>query len=44
MFLILIGAVIFFAASLDLPLARGKVLPGSTAVWALPLALRPQWS
>ena len=33
MFLILIGAVIFFAAALGYALARWKVLPGATAVW-----------
>jgi len=33
MFLGLIGAVIFFAASLGFVLARWKVLPGTTAVW-----------
>ena len=33
MFLILIGAVIFFAAALGYGLARLRVLPGTTAVW-----------
>jgi membrane AbrB-like protein len=33
MFLILIGAVIFFAAALGFVLARWKVFPGTTAVW-----------
>jgi uncharacterized protein len=33
MFLILIGAVIFFAAGLGFALARLKALPGTTAVW-----------
>ena len=33
MFLILIGAVIFFAAALGYGLARWKVFPGTTAVW-----------
>ena len=33
MFLILISAVIFFAAALGFALARWKVLPGTTAVW-----------
>ncbi len=33
MFLILIGAVIFFAAALGYVLARLRVLPGTTAVW-----------
>jgi membrane AbrB-like protein len=33
MFLLLIGAVIFFAAALGFMLARWKVLPGATAVW-----------
>ncbi len=33
MFLILIGAVIFFAVALGFVLARWKVLPGTTAVW-----------
>ncbi len=33
MFLILIGAVIFFATGLGFVLARWKVLPGTTAVW-----------
>jgi uncharacterized protein len=33
MFLVLIGAVIFFAAVLGYVLARLRVLPGTTAVW-----------
>jgi membrane AbrB-like protein len=33
MFLLLIGAVIFFAAALGFALARWRVLPGATAVW-----------
>ncbi|HSV00776.1 MAG TPA: AbrB family transcriptional regulator, partial [Roseiarcus sp.] len=33
MFLVLIGAVIFFAALLGYGLARLRVLPGTTAVW-----------
>jgi uncharacterized protein len=33
MFLVLIGAVIFFAAALGYLLARLRVLPGTTAVW-----------
>jgi membrane AbrB-like protein len=33
MFLVLIGAVIFFAAVLGYALARMRVLPGTTAVW-----------
>ena len=33
MFLVLIGAVIVFAAALGYVLARLKVLPGTTAVW-----------
>ena len=33
MFLILIGAVVFFAAVLGFVLARLKVFPGTTAVW-----------
>ena len=33
MFLVLIGAVIFFAAVLGYVLARMRVLPGTTAVW-----------
>ena len=33
MFLVLIGAVIFFAAALGYVLTRFRVLPGTTAVW-----------
>ena len=33
MFLVLIGAVIFFAAALGFILARWRILPGTTAVW-----------
>ena len=33
MFLVLIGAVIFFAAAIGYALTRLRVLPGSTAVW-----------